>query len=272
MILSLLAICLVFSLSPSVAATSNGTQRSVLSPQYAEFPTNQTVEYGTRMRYQLEIVSAEEIFAWYISDTINFHISINGLLKDTHVLDIGVYPLFIRVWDWQYSHTDAMIYIHVVDSMFPEISTPEDIEFTKGETGNKIVWEVRESNPLSFEIRKSGMVIRQGGMTESIETFEVNLDNYVPGTYVFTLTVTDLGGNVAEDEVIVHIRQDLDAEEPESTVLEYIEESKPRNRAIGTPTPFVDYQRVFATIVFGGLSAMVMIAFLSSRRQSFGFG
>ena len=164
-----------------------------------------------------------------------------------------------------------MIYIHVVDSIFPEISSPEDIEFTQGETGHKIVWEVAESNPLSFEIRKSGMIYRQGGMTEELEIFEVNVDHLNPGTHVFTLSVTDAGGNVAEDEVIVHIHQDPNVEETEAVALDYIDESKPRRRAIESPTPYVDYQEVFATIVFGGLSAMVMVAFLSSRRQSFGF-
>jgi hypothetical protein len=93
----------------------------------------------------------------------------------------------------------------VVDSTHPILDTPDDVEFTVGETGNTIDWLPSDSRPTSYEVFVNSVSTFSGDWNASSEHIVVNLDGLIVGSYNYTCVVYDEGGNSAIDTVIVTV-------------------------------------------------------------------
>ncbi|MHA1615031.1 MAG: hypothetical protein ACTSYJ_09315, partial [Candidatus Thorarchaeota archaeon] len=95
------------------------------------------------------------------------------------------------------------IWITVRDWTSPTISSPIDVEFTEGETGQLISWTGSDLDPSWYNVTKDGVVIFEGAWTG--QAIEVDVSANTPGTYIYILTIVDSSGNTNSDSVTVTI-------------------------------------------------------------------
>ena len=122
-----------------------------------------------------------------------------------------------------------------------------------------------EDDPLQRRL------IRENLEQEEYQVFEFSLNSLRPGTYIYHLTLIDLGSNVVEDSVTVHVRQDENATTADTTISSY-ENDEP----VVTYNPYfsksyMSHMEMFAVIVISGLAGMVSIAALAGKSKEFGF-
>ncbi|RLG45267.1 MAG: hypothetical protein DRN81_02175 [Thermoproteota archaeon] len=75
-------------------------------PQWVVEPTDQVIQFGSSLSYQLQAIDRSGIGDWSLNDTVRFHISEDGLLTSVSGLNTGTYGLRIRVTD---SHGNTLL-------------------------------------------------------------------------------------------------------------------------------------------------------------------
>ncbi|UCH03794.1 MAG: hypothetical protein JSW05_09370, partial [Candidatus Thorarchaeota archaeon] len=70
-----------------------------LPPSWTASPTDQILQRGERLSYQLAVWDLSGISSWTINDTLRFEISTTGLLTNITTLMSGVYGLTVTVSD-----------------------------------------------------------------------------------------------------------------------------------------------------------------------------
>ncbi|MFX1475123.1 MAG: nitrous oxide reductase family maturation protein NosD, partial [Promethearchaeota archaeon] len=80
----------------TLAANFSITILDATPPTWVEVPTDQFSEYGTHFRYDLNATDLSGISWWWINDTTQFNITINGVIRNTTFLALGSYG--IQVW------------------------------------------------------------------------------------------------------------------------------------------------------------------------------
>ena len=99
--------------------------------------------------------------------------------------------------------------ILVVDTTPPTINSPADIMYAYITTGHNISWTPHDLNPDTYTIYLDGIVVRSGAWNSTSETIMQSVDGLNVGTYNYTLIVTDLGRNSANDTVLVWVAGSL---------------------------------------------------------------
>lgn len=89
-------------------------------------------------------------------------------------------------------------------SNIPEINSPQDINYSEGESGSKIEWVGQDDNPTTFEIERNGDMI-QSGTWESDIPILIDVSSLNEGEYFYTITIWDLDGNSNADTVKVTV-------------------------------------------------------------------
>ncbi|MHA2198793.1 MAG: hypothetical protein ACXABN_02890 [Candidatus Thorarchaeota archaeon] len=125
-------------------------------------------------------------------------ISLNGLSLGTHNFTLVVFDIGLN------SANDTVL-VTVVDGTIPTIDSPSDISYDEGDTGYSITWNPSDLHPVSYEILREGVQVKTGSWNSSSETMTVNVDGLTLGSYNFTIYVTDVGGNIANDTVFVNV-------------------------------------------------------------------
>ncbi len=116
-------------------------------------------------------------------------------------LDYGSYNYTLWVQDIGGNTATDTAWVYVVDGTAPTISSPSDIEYEEGDTGNQISWTATDLHPVSYEIFINGSSI--GSYDWTVDTIIVSVDGLAVGTHLVTLTVTDIGGNTASNSILV---------------------------------------------------------------------
>lgn len=75
------------------------TASDTTSPVWVVDPTDQIIDYGTALSYQLQASDISGISSWTINDTVHFSISGTGLLTSESTLAAGSYGLTVTVYD-----------------------------------------------------------------------------------------------------------------------------------------------------------------------------
>ncbi|RDE12690.1 MAG: hypothetical protein C4K49_09815 [Candidatus Thorarchaeota archaeon] len=121
--------------------------------------------------------------------------------------DPGVYN-FTNVI--RYNMTEIVsdtVIVTVVDTTPPVINHPVDIRMNETDTGLSIVWTPSDLYPASWEVRLNGTVVASGAWNSTGEDVVVSLNGLNPGTYVYTITVADMSGNLEDDMVAVRVER-----------------------------------------------------------------
>ncbi len=187
-------------------------------PYWTSLPIDATIESGERFSLVLQATDLSGIESFWVNDTSNFAIE-DSTLVDTAVLPIGEYPIEVRAYDPSDNYCTAKIRLTVEDTVSPDISHPDDIEFTDGTTGQFITWTFTDSNPDTFEVYLNGTLIMDGIWNETSDSLSLNLDGLDVGTYVFLITITDAGGNSVSDEVTVVVSEVITTTTSSSTTV-----------------------------------------------------
>ena len=244
-------------------------------PHWDSIPQNQTIEYGTRFNYQVNLSQPNAAYWWFISDTRNFRISggpFSALIQDNKLLDIGTYVLGISVWDMEYNNLKAWIIITVSDTVHPTISSPQDMNITRGSKGNTLTWELFDLNPVRYQVFRNNILLEAAEWTEPEVSVDVVLDFITTGTYYYKITATDIGGNVVSDVVKVEVLENTTLEQPTHHPDVYAEKNPFGGFGkYAAPRLNLPVMELFAAIVLLGLAAVVAIAVLVDRDKEWGF-
>jgi len=214
------------------------------SPDYADpdnylFPTVYTLgTYAQRIGY-----NNSDVNDWYLQQRVENNSPLRLELLDN--IQAAVAEDCPYLWGYQatefrpwrtWLHGDGLVYnpMHGIyfynmfktgsteplpsDSIAPQVSHPDDIEFVVGTTGVNITWTATDQHMDTFEISRDGVVIDSGDW-DSVY-IQTNLDGLAIGNYTYTLTVRDQSNNSATDSVIVLVLpQGFDFSDPATMVI-----------------------------------------------------
>jgi len=103
-----------------------------IDPIWTLFISEIIIDFGENIIFDFEAYDLSGITSYWINDTINFNIDMNGVLTNSTVLGIGIYWLDVRAIDPQGNHCDGILKIVVVP--------PEDQTDTPAVSGYNILF------------------------------------------------------------------------------------------------------------------------------------
>ena len=124
---------------------------------------------------------------------------IDGLAK-------GVYNFTIVAYDQSSNSVSDTVYITVIDTTNPVINSIQpgtSIQYYEGITGNKITWDISDTNPYTFTLYRNGTALYTFGWSN--ELLNTSIDGRSIGYYNYTLLIRDTSGNTAQGTVILHV-------------------------------------------------------------------
>ncbi|MFX1572522.1 MAG: C25 family cysteine peptidase [Promethearchaeota archaeon] len=97
------------------------------NPTWDQPPTNQIIEYGNSLNYDLNASDLSGIALYWVNDTINFNIDGNGVLTNKTRLTPGIYWLELKAYDPFDNFCSGIIKIIVKEPEEPPKPTPPKI-------------------------------------------------------------------------------------------------------------------------------------------------
>ena len=109
----------------------------------------------------------------------------------------------------------------ICDPTAPILNNDATVTYTEGDIGNKLVWQVHESLPYEYSILRNGTEVDSGSLSSDFDTETTSyayiggggfityyIDGLNPGTYSFTIIVSNFVGNMTSITriVLVHAR------------------------------------------------------------------
>jgi parallel beta-helix repeat protein len=122
-------------------------------------------------------------------------------------LDVGVHNITVVVFDGAGNSASDTVFVTVIPSTPPSISSPDDVTYSEGQTGNVIVWECSDSSPYLYSILQNGTEIESGLWNGT--NIVVSIDSLLPGVYFYTLEIMDHSLNEVSDDVVVTVESAL---------------------------------------------------------------
>jgi hypothetical protein len=116
-------------------------------------------------------------------------------------LDLGVYSFHLFVNDTSGQSSEDEVLVFVSDLIVPIIDHPADIWLVEGIRGVGITWTPSDLFPSSYSILIDGYEVESGPWNGS--SIFYSLDGLNPGTYNYTILVTDINRNSVSDYVQV---------------------------------------------------------------------
>ncbi|MHA2029611.1 MAG: beta strand repeat-containing protein, partial [Candidatus Kariarchaeaceae archaeon] len=153
-----------------------------------------------------------DINTWTSGVAINY--PIDGLAK-------GVYNFTIVISDNSDNSIVDTVLVTVIDLTPPSLSSPANIQYEDGSTGNKITWNSVDNYPETMTVYRNGSVKFTGSWTSG--DIEYIIDDLDIGAYNFTIVVVDVSGNSAVDTVIVTVVDTIDPTINSPTDVSYSE-------------------------------------------------
>jgi hypothetical protein len=95
----------------------------------------------------------------------------------------------------------------VTDYRPPHVTSPEDMNFTVGTTGEEIRWGINEEAPYSYELFRNGTSIASGDFDQPNQNVIFSLDDAEIGVWNYTIAVTDYLLTTVTDSVIVTVER-----------------------------------------------------------------
>ncbi len=162
-------------------------------PTWIEIPTDQVIEYGTYLVYDLNATDPAGLSIWWINDTAHFSIDAEGIIRSTdRWLRIGYYGVEVGVNDSCGNILLGVFRVTVRDSTPPVFTrTPLDqyVEF-----GDDFEYRLYASDPSGIRYWSLNDSLRFAISSQGVVTNRILLN---PGTYGLCVSVEDWFGNIA---------------------------------------------------------------------------
>jgi len=145
----------------------------------------------------------------------NVTVNIDGLVYGTHTVSI-------TVWDIEMNYVNDTVYVTVFDDTPPEIDGPPNSEFYVDADGQTLEWLVSDLNPATYTVVIGSIEFTSG--TWDTGTLVIEVDDIEEGEHEIQITIFDVDGNSASDNVTVLVIEDDSAptvDSPEDVV--YVE-------------------------------------------------
>ncbi|MBY9001602.1 MAG: right-handed parallel beta-helix repeat-containing protein [Candidatus Heimdallarchaeota archaeon] len=128
-----------------------------------------------------------------------------SIIIDIDGFDVGIYIYQIIVFDQSRNHAFDTVLVNVVDTTSPIItSSPSDLTFDYGTTGNNISWIATDLDPDSYTILMNGTLFTEDNWFNDTEIIIV-LDSLNIGSYNCTIVISDGSDNIINDTVIINV-------------------------------------------------------------------
>ncbi len=129
-------------------------------------------------------------------NTTTITLSLDGFDIGTHNIRITLYDL-----DENSAYDDVAVRVDPIPA--PSVTTPRDLEFTEGESGQVIIWSPSSDAPSRYEIYLNDSLVEQAQWNGS--QIEYNAENLDPGVHNVTLVVYDVDESSTSDSVFVRV-------------------------------------------------------------------
>ena len=185
-----------------LTATFRVTSRDTSFPVWNQVPTDQTIEFRDKFRYDLNASHPSGIASWWVNDTTHFSIDSNGVITNSTGLAVGVYHLMVNVTNNVGNSISATFEVTVLASTPPtwdQIPTNQFIEFGNGfrydlnatDFSGISGWWINDTT--SFAISGAGVITNSISLSVQVYGLRVNVTDRLGNiqTAVFTLTVQD---------------------------------------------------------------------------------
>ncbi|MHA1927522.1 MAG: hypothetical protein ACTSV2_02970, partial [Candidatus Thorarchaeota archaeon] len=189
---------------------------------YVEDTTAPTVYHPSDIEYEAGSIGNQILFSAYDLYPESYELYMGSILVSSSSwddnltlsidnLDPGAYSYHIVYYDESGNSASSTVSVTVVDTTAPVVSTPADIHYKEGETGNSITWDSSDLYPGSYVVSRNGSVIQTGDWNATNEQLVVDVDGLGIGGYLYLITFIDESGNSAIDVVLVTVLpQDFD--------------------------------------------------------------
>ncbi len=170
------------------------TAQDTMAPTWVQNPTEQTLDEGVALSYDLNATDVQSI-TYSINDTTNFAISAEGILSNNTTLAVGTYAVLVTVTDASNNDLTATIVI-----------TVEEIVEAEGEeviAGKNTLTFTNEGISISFDSTATGRL--------TLETLTTNpTSKTIDNAAVFLNISTDIVSSALSGIKIVWTYQDGD--------------------------------------------------------------
>ena len=243
-----------------IVTVFDGTPPTVLGPTnivYDEFSTGNAIEWMPRDLHPVGYVIYKNSILLSSGTWLGQNISVN-----IDGLSLGTHNFTLVVSDVGNNILSNSVIVYVNDGTPPTISSPQDIFYTVGQTGNQIVWLPSDLHPLQYELFQNSTSVKVGSWNTTGETITIEVDELSVGIYNYTLVVSDIGGNWIADTVFVSVIDDTSTTIATSTTTE---------TDTSTTTTSLPADPLIIVIVIGsvgGVIVIVIIIVMKRRIQS----
>ncbi len=167
-------------------------------------PFLEWVSVGDATEYEIELASTDlfgpsVIFS--ITTPNSYYTIFFTLDEDIHYWRVRAKDAVGNWGDW------SAVWSFTVDIVDPSISSPDDIVYVVGTTGNNFTWEPIDDNPSSYILYLNDVILSSGIWNTSGEEIFMNVDGFGVGIYNFTLYFEDVAGNSCTDTVMVTVTE-----------------------------------------------------------------
>lgn len=181
---------------------------------------------------------------------------------DVDGLDVGSYTYTIVFYEASgISASDQVVVDVILDIVDPIIDHPQDVTYVEGETGNTITWNPSDDYPESYQILKDGIEVKSGAWNSSLETISISVDDLAPGSYNYTIIVTDEGDNTALDTV------DVIVSVPTTTTTTTTTDTTSTTTNATTTGDFISDNLMLIVSIGGGAVIIIVIVLIISKKN-----
>ena len=132
-------------------------------------------------------------------------LSEQALTYNIDSLSVGYYNFTIIMYDTSMNFKVDTIWITVLDTTSPTFeSTPINLAYSEGTTGNNVSWTATDPNPASYEITRNSVLIASGTWYDH-SPIVLNVDGLSIGVFTYNITIYDDYGNANWSTVEVSI-------------------------------------------------------------------
>ena len=123
---------------------------------------------------------------------------------DIDGLSYGSYIFVCFVNDTEGQSASDSVVVTVTDNVMPILTSPSDVIYSEGDTGNNIIWIATDNNPASYIVYREGVQVETNSWTSG-SSIVISVDGLAAASYNYTIVVFDEVGNSAKDEVTVAV-------------------------------------------------------------------